>query len=85
MTSWPTRYGSSIRGVLATGIETLNSGEKLRGTDFCHGEIVCYPESRRRVLTCQNDVDPGHHHSVWWLIVMYQAVRNDREDFVRHE
>ena len=39
MTSCATRYGPRIRGVPATGIEKLNSGEKLRGTDFCRGEI----------------------------------------------
>ena len=37
MEACATRYGSVIEEVSGTGIETLISAEKLRGTDLCLG------------------------------------------------
>ena len=45
--SCDTSTGSALSGVPATHLGRFNSVEKLRGTDFCIGEISCYK--------------PGHH------------------------
>ena len=50
------RCGSVIEEAFVRRIEALISAEKPQGTDFCVGAIDA---------TCQNEVDPGHHHSVW--------------------
>ena len=40
--SWPTSTGIALSGVPGTHLGRFNSVEKLRGTDFCIGEISCY-------------------------------------------
>ena len=64
------RHGSEIAGVPAEGIEALISAEKLRGTDFCVGAIgaITRRPNTLNFLTCQDEVDLGYQHSVWYSI-----------------